>query len=95
MLASHVEAVEIEPGVRLPIRSADDAHTAIKYATGLYDQFAIETGVVRLLKSTAFDKMNFEEWAAYWPRVLDAVHTKFLPGVALPEVEQEIARMAS
>lgn len=95
MLASHVESVEIEPGVCLPIRSAEDAHTALKYMTGLFDQFAIEGGVVRLLKSTAFDKMDADQWAAYWPRVLDAVHTKFLPGVSLPEVEQEIARMAS
>lgn len=95
MLAANVEQVEIEPGVVLPIRSADDAHTALKYLTGLFDQFAIEGGVVRLLKSTAFDKMDADEWAAYWPRVLDAVHTKFLPGVSLPSVEDEIARLAS
>jgi hypothetical protein len=95
MLASHVEAVEIEPGVVMPIRSAEDAHAAIKYATGLYDQYVLETGIVRVLKSTAFDKMDADQWAAYYPRVLDAVHQKFLPGVALLEVEAEIARMAS
>lgn len=95
MLASNVESVEIEPGIVMLIKSSDDAHTAIKYATGLYDTFAIEGGVVRLLKSTAFDRMDWDQWTAYWPRVLDAVHHKFLPGVSIPDVEQEIARLAS
>lgn len=95
MIASHVESVDIELGVTLPIKNSDDAHTAIKYLTGCYDQYAVQGGVVRLLRSTAFDKMDSEQWARHYARVLDAVHQHILPGIELPEVENEIARMAS
>lgn len=94
-IAENVDSIEIEPGVVLPVRNAEDVHVAVKYATGLFDQYAIEGGVVRLLKSTAFDKMDFEQWAAYYPKVLDAVHRVILPGVNIAEIEQEIARLAS
>lgn len=95
MLSQNLEQVEVEPGVVLPIRTKDDVHVAMKYATGLYDSYALKGGVVRVVKSTAFDRMTPDEWAAYWPRVLDAVHAKFLPGIELASVEDEIARLAS
>ncbi|MGP1667492.1 MAG: hypothetical protein ACTS5I_16620 [Rhodanobacter sp.] len=95
MLAANLDQVEVEPGLVLPIRDAESAHVAIKYATGLFDSYAIKGGVVRLLKSTAFDKMEADEWAAYWSKVLDAVHQRFLPGIEIPAVEEELARLAS
>ena len=95
MIAANVESVEIEPGVRLPITDRESAHVALKYATGCYDSYAIKGGVVRLLKSTAFDRMDADEWAAHWKRVLDAVHQKFLPGIESRLIEDEIARLAS
>lgn len=95
MLASNLDHVEVEPGLILPIRDSESAHVAIKYATGLYDQYVLEGGVVRVIKSIAFDRMDADEWAAYWPRVLDAVHEKFLPGVEIPEMQNELARLAS
>lgn len=95
MLASNLDHVEVEPGLILPIRDSESAHVAMKYATGLYDQYVLEGGVVRVIKSIAFDRMDADEWAAYWPRVLDAVHEKFLPGVEIPEMQNELARLAS
>jgi hypothetical protein len=95
MLGSHCESVEVEPGLVLPIRNKDEAHVAMKYATGLFDTYALPGGVVRLIKSTAFERMTPDEWAEYWPRVLDAVHAKFLPSISLRSVEEEVARMAS
>ena len=97
MLAENVEQVELEPGLVWDLKKDKDrAHTAMKYITGLYDSFALEAGViVRLLKSTAEDRMTPEEWATYWPKVLDAVHQRFLHSVGIPEVEAEIARLAS
>lgn len=95
LLAQNLEQVEVEPGMVLPIRDAEGAHVAMKYATGLYDSYAIEGGVVRLLKSTAFARMDADEWAAYWQRVLQATHEKFLPGVGVAEIEDEIAKVAS
>ena len=95
MLASNLDRVEIEPGLVLPITDSESAHVALKYGTGCFDSYTIKGGVVRLLKSTAFDRMDADEWAAYWRKVLDAVHTKFLPGVSSPMIEDEIARLAS
>lgn len=95
MLASNLDHVEVEPGVVLRITDSESAHVAMKYCTGLFDSYVLEGSVVRIVKSTAFDKMTPEEWAAYWVRVLDAVHAKFLPGVENRFIEEEIARMAS
>lgn len=96
MLASNLDHVEVEPGVVLRITDSESAHVAMKYATGLYDSYVLKGGgCVRLIRSTAFDRMDADEWAAYWVKVLDAVHRVFLPGVEMPEMEQEIARMAS
>lgn len=95
MLGSHCDSVEVEPGLVMPITNKDDAHVAMRYATGLYDSYALKGGIVRIVKSTAFDRMTPDEWAAYWPRVLDAVHQKFLPGIESRHVENEIASLAS
>jgi hypothetical protein len=96
MLSDNLQQVEVEPGMVLPIRNKDDAHLAMKYATGLFDSYIIQGGgTVRLIKSTAFDAMTPDEWATYWKRVLEATHRVFLPGVTLPTVENEIARLAS
>lgn len=95
MLADNLDQVEVEPELILPIRNKEDAHLAMRYATGLFESFAVKGAVVRIVKSTAFDAMTADEWTFYWKRVLDAVHAKFLPGVAMGSVEQEIARLAS
>lgn len=95
MLGSNCDSVEVEPGLVLPIKDKDDAHLAMKYITGLFDSYALPGGFVRMVKSTAFDKMTPDEWASYWKRVLDAVHAKFLPGIDSAMLEDEIARLAS
>lgn len=95
LLGDNCESVEVEPGLVLPIRNKDDAHVAIKYITGLFDSYVLPGGVVRVVKSTAFDRMTPDEWKEYWAKVLDAVHEKFLPGVTIASVEEEIARCAS
>jgi hypothetical protein len=95
LLGSNMDQVEVEPGMVLPIRNKDDAHLAMKYATGLFDSYVVRGSVVRMVKSTAFDAMTPDEWAAYWTKVLDAVHRVFLPGIEGPALEDEIARMAA
>jgi hypothetical protein len=95
MIAENCERVEVEPGMVLPITDSESAHVACKYLTGLYDSYAIKGGVVRILKSTAFDRMSAEEWERYWVKLLRAVHDKILPGVEIDAVENELARLAS
>lgn len=95
LLAQNLEQVEVEPGMVLPIKDAESVHVAMKYATGLFDSYAIKGGVVRLLRSTAFDRMEPEEWERYWQRVLAATHERFLPSVELHELQDEIGKLAS
>lgn len=79
----------------LPVTDAESAHVACKYLTGLFDSYTIRGGVVRLLKSTAFDRMDGTQWAAYWVKLLRAVHEKILPGVEPGAIEDELAKLAS
>src|SRR5690606_7666931 len=95
MLASNLESVEVEPGFVMQIHSGEDIHVALQYVTGLFDPYALKEGLVRVIRSTAFDRMTPDEWALYWPRVLDAVHQRTLPNVELASAENELARMAS
>jgi hypothetical protein len=95
MLADNLDQVELEPGLIMPIRSKEDVHVALKYATGLFDSYALPGGIVRVVKSTAFDAMTPDAWSAYWVKVLDAVHRIFLPNIAIATVENELARLAS
>lgn len=95
MLADNLDSVEVAPDLVLPIRNKDDAHVAMKYITGLFDSYALPGAVIRIIKSTSFDDMTADEWTAYWSRAMDAVHQKFLPGIAVASIEDEIARMAS
>lgn len=96
-IAEHVESIEIDDGVWMPIRNKEDAHTAMKLITGLYDTLPVAgtNFAVRIPKSTDFARMTPDEWDSFLPRVLDAVHVKVLPHVPLASVEHDIARLAS
>jgi hypothetical protein len=78
-----------------PVNDSQSLHTAIKFMIGLCDKHVIEvdgaTYIHRVPKSIAFDEMDFEEWAACWPRILDAIHQRVLPGY----VDEDLARLAS
>ena len=95
MIAENCERVQIEDGVFLPVRDSESAHVACKYLTGLYDSYALKDGVVRILKSTAFEKMEAEDWAKYWVTLIRRVHEVILPTIEIDLIEEEIARIAS
>lgn len=84
--------------IMYPVQCADDVHTALKFITGLCHKHTLESGgqthLLRIPKSTAFDKLTPDEWATYWPRVLDAVHQRILPGVS-QYIEDDLAKLAS
>lgn len=95
MIAENCERVEVEPGMVLPVTNAESAHVACKYLTGLFDSYTIKGGVVRLLRSTAFERMDAHQWEAYWKRLIRVVHEKILPGVEVGAIENELAKLAS
>ncbi len=94
LLAWHVDRVEVEPGMWIELKNDPEiAHVAMKYCTGLYDSYILESGtIVRLLKSTAFDKMEPDEWPDYWRKAMDAVTQKFLKNSTPREIQDEILR---
>lgn len=67
---------------------------AIKLCTDLYISIFDADGVVvaNIPKSTSFDEMTADEWLEYWPRVLDVVQQRILPGVKLSAVALEIEK---
>ncbi len=93
-IAENVESIEIDEGVWMPIRRKEDAHTAMKLITGLYDTLPVvgTPFAIRVPKSTSFKEMTPDEWDAFLPRVLDAVHEKVLPGI---EASEDLMRLAS
>ncbi len=98
MIGHHVDRIEIdrirkEP-VYMPIFSKDNAHTAMKLCTGLYDTLPVggTAYAVRVPKSTTFKEMTPDEWLAYFPRVMDVVVERVLPEVEIPEVQTEMLK---
>lgn len=98
MIADHVEQIEIDSvrgqPVFMPIHTKENAHTAMKLCTGHYD--ALPVGgthyAVRIPKPTNFEDMSPDEWALYWPRVMDVVCSKVFPEVEIPEVQTEMLK---
>lgn len=94
MCAENCDRIELPYGGSMEIHSKDDVHTAIKICTGhvtwVLDAFGKPT--FALPKSTDYESMTGDEWAEYWPRVLDVVQERVLPGIQLPEIEHEMQR---
>lgn len=99
MIASNVPQVEVAPGAFMDIHDSEDAHTAMKLLTGHVHTYTVQlknkTSLLRIPKPTNFTDMDTEEWAAFYRKVLDAVHFHILPTVKLSYIEDEIARIAS
>lgn len=99
-LAEHISEFNISLGhlrVMFPISCPYDLHTAIKLVTGHCTTVYIQDTryVLRIPKPTDFESMTADEWSAYYPRVLTAIHERALPQIDIPEVEQELAQLAS
>ena len=82
-----------------PVNSAEDIHTALKFVCGLVHRHEITSGgdkyLLRVPKSTRFEEMTPDEWALYWPRVLDGVHQRVLENVGSEYLMEELQRLAS
>lgn len=104
-LAENVTQVNIRelgddgPPVMFPVQDSEGVHTALKFICGHCQKYTVESGgethIVRVPKSISFDQMTPDEWAAYWPRILDGVHQRILPDVDCSLIEDDLARLAS
>lgn len=96
VIYANVDHVDLH-GQRIEFTSPEVVHLTLKGLAGLYDACIVLPDGTRafLIRSIAFCKMTADEWSAAWPRLLDVVHERILPGVPLPDVEHEIARLAA
>lgn len=94
LCAENCERIELPYGGVMLVHSKDDVHTAIKLCTGHCDTIFDAHGkpAFQIPRSTNFESMTADEWAAYFPRVLDVVQERILPGVEIPEVQTEIMK---
>lgn len=70
------------------------AHAAMKLCTGLYDTMPVGGSdyEIRVPRSIAFEKMTPEEWAAYFPKVMDVLLEKVVPEIEIPEARDEMCQ---
>lgn len=95
VLADNCERIELPYGGFMLIRSKEDVHIAMKICTGHVDIICDADGkpLYQIPKPTNFEDMEQSEWEAYWPRVVDVVCERILPGVRFPEVELEMQKL--
>jgi hypothetical protein len=94
MCADNCEQIELPHGGFMQIHSKDDVHTAIKLCTGLVTTIFDAEGkpAFQVPKSTDYENMTADEWLAYWPKVLDVVQERIIPGIQIAEVEHELQK---
>lgn len=94
LCAENCERIELPMGGVMLVHSKEDVHTAVKLCTGFYDTIfdAEQRPVAYIPKSTNFDEMTADEWLEYWPRIVTAICERVMPGVSLPELEQELMK---
>lgn len=94
LCAQNCERIDLPYGGVMLVKSKEDVHTAIKLCTGLCDTIfdAFGKPVYQVAKSTSFEEMTADEWEEYWPKVVQEVVDRVLPGVEWPEMELEIQK---
>lgn len=96
--AKNVKRIEIDrvggQPVYMRIFSKEDAHTAMKLCTGLYDVLPVggTDYAIRVPRSTDFERMTPEEWGLYWPKVLEVLIEKVTPDIEVPEARDDMMK---
>jgi hypothetical protein len=97
-IGRNVRRIEIDrlrgQPVYMPIFNKDNAHTAMKLCTGLYDTLPVGGSdyCVRVPHSTGFNEMTPDEWLLYWPEVLEVCVDKVSPEIEVPEARDDMLR---
>lgn len=75
--------------------TAEEVHILLKLRAGCKKAVQERNGTVHWYPdSVAFDRMDRDQWSAYWERVVAYVASELLPGVKREDLEQEIAEIA-
>lgn len=95
LCAHNCDQIELHGGGIMDVRCKEDMHTAMKFCTGHCIQIMDADGKLAFSYPlpTNFDDMESDEWDRYWPKVLEVVSAKVLPGVPDSVVETEILKL--
>jgi hypothetical protein len=77
------------------LQTREQVDQALRLLTGHVDLVRIGDKTLQLPRRIAFAQLSQDEWQAYLMRAKDAVLQHLLPGVKLPALEDEIARMCA
>jgi hypothetical protein len=77
------------------LQTREQVDQALRLLTGHVDLVQVGDRTLQLPRRIAFSKLSQDEWQAYLMRAKDAVLQHLLPGIELPELENEIARMCA
>jgi len=75
------------------MRDKDQVDQAIRILTGHCDVFTLDGRTVETPRRLAFDKLEQDPWEKYLQRAKEAVAEHLLPGIAIPDLEEEVLRM--
>jgi hypothetical protein len=75
------------------MRDKDQVDQALRILTGHCDVFTLDGRTVETPRRLAFDKLEQADWEDYLQRAKEAVAEHLLPGVGIPDLEDEILRM--
>lgn len=88
------ERIDMPYGGVMLVKSKEDIHEAVKlcagYCTTIFD--AQGKPVFQIPKSISFEEMEQSEWEQYWPKAVDVVLQRILPGVTSEAVELELLK---
>lgn len=74
--------------------TAEQIHFLLKLECGCATPIKRKNGeVIFIPDSIAFQKMNHDEWSAYWDRVCDFVAADLLPGLSRADLEAEVGEL--
>jgi len=92
--AENCERIELDYNAIMLVKCKDDVSDAVKLCTGYCTTIFDMNGkpVYQIPKSISFDNMEQTEWEEYWPKVVDVVMQRIMPGVSLPEIELELLK---
>jgi len=94
MCADNCERIEMPHGGVMLIQSKEDVSDAVKICSGHCTTIFDMDGkpVYQIPKSISFENMEQNEWDQFWPKVVDVVMERVMPGISLPDIELELLK---
>jgi len=94
MCAENCERIEMPYGGVMLIQCKEDVSDAVKLCTGHCTTIFDVGGkpVYQIPKSISFANMEQTEWEEYWPKVVDVVMERVMPGVSEADIELELLK---